>query len=60
MFAGNNIDPDLNNTLVVLIPKKDSQENFSQFCPISLCSVMYKLVMKVIARFKLVFPNLIS
>ncbi|KAA3460795.1 reverse transcriptase [Gossypium australe] len=61
IFDGNNIEKDLNNTLIVLIPKKESPEDFSQFKPISLCSVLYKVVMKVIAnRFKVVFPNYIS
>ncbi|KAA3478810.1 Beta-glucosidase 46 [Gossypium australe] len=61
VFDGKPIEQDLNNTFIVLIPKKDCPKDFSQFRPISLCSVMYKLVMKVIAnRFKLVFPNIIS
>ncbi|KAA3486878.1 LINE-1 reverse transcriptase isogeny [Gossypium australe] len=61
VFDGRPIEPELNNTLIVLIPKKDNPENFSQFRPISLCSVLYKLVMKVISnRFKVIFPKLIS
>ncbi|KAH1046922.1 hypothetical protein J1N35_037706 [Gossypium stocksii] len=61
VFSGNNIDSDLNNTLIVIIPKVQHPESFSQFRPISLCSVLYKLVMKVIAnRFKVVFPKIIA
>ncbi|KAA3469259.1 LINE-1 reverse transcriptase isogeny [Gossypium australe] len=61
IFDGKKIEEDLNNTLLVLIPKKNNPEDFSQFHPISLCSVLYKIVMKVIAnRFKVVFLNYIS
>ncbi|KAH1067161.1 hypothetical protein J1N35_032148 [Gossypium stocksii] len=61
IFVGNRIEEDLNNTLIMLIPKKDCPEDFSHFRPISLCSVMYKSAIKVIAnRFKVVFPNFIS
>lgn len=50
IFGSSKIDDDLNNTLIVLIPKKEHPEDFNQFQPTSLCSVMYKLVMKVIAN----------
>ncbi|KAA3472799.1 reverse transcriptase [Gossypium australe] len=51
VFNGRNITSDLNNTLVVLIPKVSNS-----FRSISLCFVLYKLIMKVIAnRFKSVF-----
>ncbi|KAA3459207.1 reverse transcriptase [Gossypium australe] len=61
VFTGQPIEQDLNNMLIVLIPKKECLGDFSEFRPMSLWSVMYKLITKVIAnRFKLVFPNIIS
>ncbi|KAH1098612.1 hypothetical protein J1N35_015533 [Gossypium stocksii] len=61
VFEGKSIDPELNNTLIVLIPKTPNPEDFSQFRPISLCSVLYKLVMKIIANhFKVVFPRFLA
>ncbi|KAH1055801.1 hypothetical protein J1N35_033866 [Gossypium stocksii] len=61
IFDGESIDLDLNNSLIVLIHKVNHPKNFSQFRPISLCSVLYKLVMKIIAnRFKVVFPKIIG
>ncbi|KAA3461669.1 LINE-1 reverse transcriptase isogeny [Gossypium australe] len=46
IFVGKRIEEDLNNTFIMLILKKDRPEDFNQFRPIILCSVMYKLVMK--------------
>ncbi|KAH1083255.1 hypothetical protein J1N35_023016 [Gossypium stocksii] len=61
VFSGKPIDQELNNTLIILIPKNNNPENFSHFQPISLCSVLYKLIMKVSANtFKMIFPKLIS
>ncbi|KAH1114530.1 hypothetical protein J1N35_007908 [Gossypium stocksii] len=61
VFKGKNIDSDLNNSLIVLIPQTQSPMQFSQFWPTSLCSVIYKLVMKIIAnRVKVVFPRILA
>lgn len=51
----------LNHTLIALIPKTKSPEDFSFFRPIGLCNVTMKIVTKAIAnRVKLILPNLIS
>ncbi|KAH1090753.1 hypothetical protein J1N35_018010 [Gossypium stocksii] len=48
VFNGGDIESGLNNTLIILIPKTQNSEEFAQFHPISLCFVLYKLVMKVL------------
>ena len=51
----------LNHTHVVLIPKVSKPTRITEFRPISLCNVMYKLVTKVISnRLKPLLPVLVS
>lgn len=51
----------INQTLITLIPKVNNPGKPIQFCPISLCNVMYKLIAKIMAnRLRPILPNFIS
>lgn len=52
---------EVNETLIVLIPKIDNPSHLKHFRPLSLCNVIYKILIKVITNhLKDVMPMLVS
>lgn len=48
-FHDPNSIADINGTLLVLIPKVEAPEKLSQYRPINLCNVVYKIITKIMA-----------
>lgn len=52
---------ELNKTNIPLIPKTNIPTRMTEFRPISLCNVVYKLISKVLAnRLKVILPHVIT
>ena len=55
------IPKEINHTHIALIPKVKSPKRITEFRPISLCSVIYKVVSKMLAnRLKGILPSIVS
>ena len=55
------IPAEWNDTSIVMTPKVDAPELVTQFWPISLCNVLFKIISKMLAaRLKSILPEIIS
>jgi len=60
-FKHNQLLSEQNHTFLALIPKKLGASNVQQFCPISLCNIIYKIISKILAnRLKPLLAKFIS
>jgi hypothetical protein len=60
-FLIGNMPEGVNDTSIVLIPEVDYPETMKDFRPISLCTVIYKIIAKcLVYRLRLLLDDLIS
>jgi hypothetical protein len=60
-FDTGHMPPAVNETAIVLLPKKDDPELLKDFQPISLCKVIYKIVSKcLVNRLRPVLQDIIE
>jgi hypothetical protein len=60
-FATGRMPDEVNDTAIVLIPKVDHPETLKDFRPISLCSVLYKIIAKcLVNRLRPILGDVIS
>ncbi|XP_028079594.1 uncharacterized protein LOC114281340 [Camellia sinensis] len=60
-FSDQQIPKEINETLIVLIPKVEYPTSIKQFYPISLCNVTYKIITKlVVNRIRPLLDNIIG
>jgi hypothetical protein len=60
-FATGKMPPGVNETSIVLLPKKDEPELLKDFRPISLCNVIYKVISKcMVNRLRPLLQELIA
>jgi hypothetical protein len=60
-FATNRMPEGVNDTAIVLIPKVDQPETVKEFRPISLCTVVYKVIAKcMVNRLRPILGDIVS
>ena len=60
-LIGNPPPPNLNQTLITLIPKQDGPTSIGHFRPISLCNSSYRILSKILVHIlRHLIPTLVS